>query len=1080
MIRKELEKRILILDGAMGTVLQKYNLKAEDFAGAKGCYEILNDTRPDIIQEIHEKYIAAGADIIETNTFNCNKISFKEYNIEDRVYELAKKAVYIAKKAAQNSGKKVYILGSIGPTNKSLSFPSGDIPYKRSLSFDELREIYKEQISGLVDGGVDGLLIETMFDGLNAKAAVIAAEDIFEEKNIELPICISATVNRQGKLLTGQSIESLILALDRPSVLSFGFNCSFGAEDLVPLIERIKNKTDKFLSLYPNAGLPNQNGDYVETAEKMKKDLTSIVENKSINILGGCCGTSYEHIEALADLIKGKAPRVPEKENKIKFSLSGNEVYSFENKFTCVGERNNISGSKLFRTMIEEQNYLKALDVARQQIEAGAKVIDVNLDDGILNSVEEMEKFLRVLQNDSFISKVPIMIDSSDFDVIEVGLKNISGKAIVNSISLKEGEKEFLRRARIIKKYGAAIVVMAFDEKGQGVSAERKIEICKRAYDLLKTIDVEDDDIVFDPNILSIGTGNEADRYHAVEFLKCVDYIHNNLPNCSLVGGLSNLSFAFRGNNILRAAFHHIFLETAKERGFNFAILNPKEEAPQYTDYEKDKIYKFMMGIETNMEELISLELVKKKETITIKAETPEEKIKKALIQGGSLSLKEEIDELLKKYKALEILENILMSGMQEIGNLFEKGELYLPQLIRSATVMNECVSLLTPHLEKTEKTESKGKILMATVDGDVHDIGKNIVGTVLECNGYDVIDLGVMVPKEKIIEKAREEKVDVITLSGLISPSLKEMERVAALCQEEKLNIPILIAGAATSKLHTGLKVLPKYDYSLHITDAVDTITTISNLLSTKRKEFITTKQKQLQATAEKYLEKEAIKEKGEVETLIEVPKKVKYIPKKLGKQFENFSVAVLEKYIKWDIALYALRVKRTKEEERTLKDLKTIYEKMKKENIQVKAAYGYFNSKRNGNTVEVEDQKFEVINDFGRYLGTVDYLGGFVISVKSNLYEDKYFALLETLVCNTLAETASEFFEKKISEEICPTFLRPAVGYPILPDHSLKRTIFDLVEGEKTGATLTSSYAMSPLSTVCGFYLSNDQAKY
>lgn len=1076
---KDLRKRILVLDGAMGTVLQKYELTAKDFNGAKGCYEILNETRPDIIFEVHKKYIEAGADIIETNSFNCNEISLKDYHLENKVYDLAKKSAEIAKDAVKKSGKKVYVFGSVGPTNKSLSFPVGDIPYKRAVSFDEMKEVIKVQVAGLVDGGVDGILLETIFDGLTAKAALLATEEVFEEKNIKLPISISATVNKQGKLLTGQSIESLIVALDRDSVTSFGFNCSFGAKDLVPLVIKIKDLTTKFVSLHANAGLPNQNGDYVETAEKMKKDLLPLIENQAINILGGCCGTNYEHIKAISKLVEGQKPRFPQKENFLENCLSGNEIYNFKDKFTCIGERNNISGSKMFRTMIEEHNYLKALEVARQQIDAGAKVLDINVDDAILNSVEEMKNFLRVLQNDSFIAKVPVMIDSSYFTVIEEGLKNTAGKAIVNSISLKEGEEKFLKKAKIIRKYGAAVVVMAFDEKGQGVSSERKIEICQRAYDLLKTIGVKNSDIVFDPNILSVGTGQEADRYHAREFLKTIDYIHKNLKGCGIVGGLSNLSFAFRGNNILRAAFHHIFLEESVPKGFNFAILNPKEKAPQWTDEEREKIKSFIFGESTDMEGVLSLNLVKKKEDAQIFTENPEDRIRKALIQGGSESLQEIIEELLKKYKALEILENILMSAMQEIGRLFEQGELYLPQLIRSASVMNNCVDILTPYLDKVDKSSSKGKILMATVDGDVHDIGKNIVKTVLECNGYEVIDLGVMVPKEKIVETAKENDVDIVTLSGLISPSLKEMERVADLFQKVGMQIPILIAGAATSKLHTGLKVLPNYDYSLHVTDAMDTITVVSHLLSTKRKDFLEEKQNQLRKIARRYLENNS--QTVEKKKLSEVKKTVNYIPKILGKQFLSLPVEILKDILKWDISLYALRVKNTPEEEKTLKDLRKIYERLIKEKVEFKAAYGYFKSKRTEMFLEIEGISFEISPEFAQYIEKEDYVGGFVISVKSEIFKkDKYLSLLETLLCNAIAETASEYMEKKVSEDIVPTFLRPAVGYPILPDHSLKKVVFDLVEGEKTGAKLSSAFAMSPLSSVCGFYLCNDNAKY
>ena len=1079
-LEKELKERILVLDGAMGTVLQKYELTPEDFNGAKGCYEILNETRPDIIFEVHKKYIEAGADIIETNSFNCNAISLKDYHLEDRVYDLAKKSAEIAKEAVKASGKKVYVLGSVGPTNKSLSFPVGDIPHKRAVSFDEMKDVIKEQVKGLIDGGVDGILLETIFDGLTAKAALLGTEEAFEEKNIYLPISVSGTVNKQGKLLTGQSMESLIAALDRPSIISFGFNCSFGAKDLVPLVLKIKEHTTKFVSLHANAGLPNQNGDYVETAERMRNDLMPLIENQAINILGGCCGTNYDHIRAIAEMVKGQKPRVLPEEDALETCLSGNEIYNFADKFTWVGERNNISGSKMFRTMIEEQNYLKALEVARQQVDAGAKVLDINVDDGILNSVEEMEKFLRVLQNDSFIAKIPIMIDSSDFAVIESGLKNTAGKAIVNSISLKEGPEEFLKKAKIIRKFGAAIIVMAFDEKGQGVTAERKIEICQRSFDLLKSIGVKNSDIVFDPNILSVGTGQEADRYHAREFIKTVDYIHENLKGCGVVGGLSNLSFAFRGNNILRAAFHHIFLEEAVPRGFNFAILNPKEKAPGWTKEEKEKIKSFIFGESTDMEALLSLNLVKKKEDAQIFAETPEDKIRKALIQGGSESLQETIDDLLKKYKALEILENILMSAMQEIGKLFEQGELYLPQLIRSASVMNNCVDILTPFLEKVDKSQSKGRILMATVDGDVHDIGKNIVGTVLECNGYEVIDLGVMVPKEKIVETAKEVNADIVTLSGLISPSLKEMERVADLFQKVGMQVPILIAGAATSKLHTGLKVLPNYDYSLHVTDAMDTISVVSQLLSTKRKDFIEKKQKQLRGLAKRYLENSS-KKPEEKKVYEDVKKTVSHIPKVLGRQFLSEPVEIFKDSLKWEIALYALRVINTPEQEKTLQDLKKIYERMIEEKVEFRAAYGYFKCKRTETFLEIEGNTFEVSPMFARFIEKDDYVGGFVLSVKSKIFEgDKYLALLETLLCNAIAETASEYMEERVTKDIVPTFLRPAVGYPILPEHSLKKVVFDLVDGEKTGAKLSPSFAMSPLSSVCGFYLCNDNATY
>lgn len=558
-IKKELQKRILVLDGAMGTAIQKYNLNSDDYLDKKGCNEILNITRPDIIKDIHLKYIEAGADIIETNSFNCNKISLNEYGFSERAYEIAKRSAELAKEVTTTSEKKIYIAGSIGPTNKTLTIPSGKNPYDRDLEFDYLKEAYSEQIEGLIDGGVDILLIETIFDGLNAKCAVISAEEVMKRKNINLPIMISATVNKEGKIFTGQSIESLIVALDRESIISYGFNCSFGAKELIPLTKKLGKFTKKPISLYPNAGLPNEDGEYLESPDITANYLKELVDNQEVNILGGCCGTTFEHIKSIANLVKNRAPRKFEENFKLEGFLSGNEILYFNDKFVDVGERNNVAGSKIFKNLIADKNYIKALEIAKKQIENGAKVIDINMDDGLFESKIEMKNFLIVIQNDRFVSKIPIMIDSSDFEVIETGLKNIAGKSIVNSISLKEGEEEFRKKAQVIKKYGASVVVMAFDEKGQGVSYERKIEICSRAYSILKEIGYSNSDIIFDLNILTIGTGMESDRYNGLNFLKACEWIRKNFKGVGIIGGLSNLSFAFRGNNDLRAGLHSIF-----------------------------------------------------------------------------------------------------------------------------------------------------------------------------------------------------------------------------------------------------------------------------------------------------------------------------------------------------------------------------------------------------------------------------------------------------------------------------------------------------------------------------------------
>ena len=843
-IKKELQKRILVLDGAMGTAIQKYNLNSDDYLDKKGCNEILNITRPDIIKDIHLKYIEAGADIIETNSFNCNKISLNEYGFSERAYEIAKRSAELAKEVTTTSEKKIYIAGSIGPTNKTLTIPSGKNPYDRDLEFDYLKEAYSEQIEGLIDGGVDILLIETIFDGLNAKCAVISAEEVMKRKNINLPIMISATVNKEGKIFTGQSIESLIVALDRENIISYGFNCSFGAKELIPLTKKLGKFTKKPISLYPNAGLPNEDGEYLESPNITANYLKELVDNQEVNILGGCCGTTFEHIKSIANLVKNKIPRKFEENFKLEGFLSGNEIFYFNDKFVDVGERNNVAGSKIFKNLIADKNYIKALEIAKKQIENGAKVIDINMDDGLFESKIEMKNFLRVIQNDRFVSKIPIMIDSSDFEVIETGLKNIAGKSIVNSISLKEGEEEFRKKAQVIKKYGASVVVMAFDEKGQGVSYERKIEICSRAYSILKDIGYSNSDIIFDLNILTIGTGMESDRYNGLNFLKACEWIRKNFKGVGIIGGLSNLSFAFRGNNDLRAGLHSIFLEEGKKRGLNFAILNPNENPPILSLEDKKILRDLIFGEESSLEQILNLHIQRKKEVVIKEELTLEQRIENVLIFGETPEFINDINSALKIYSPLDIIQNILMEGMKKLGVLFEKGEVYLPQLIRSSETMNKAVNIITPHLKSDEKVKAKGKILMATVEGDVHDIGKNIVGTVLKCNGYEIIDLGVMVPKETILSTAKEQNVDIITLSGLITPSLKEMEKVLKYFQENSMKTPILIAGATTSPLHTALRLEPLYSGKvLHVSEALDTLQSINKLCSDEREEFLSEK---------------------------------------------------------------------------------------------------------------------------------------------------------------------------------------------------------------------------------------------
>lgn len=1103
-LKKELEKRILVLDGATGTAIQKYNLSDTDFLGKKGCSEILNITRPDIIKEIHLNYMKAGADIIETNSFNCNSISLSEYNLAEKSYEFSKISASIACEAAKNfseiSGKKIWIAGSVGPTSKSASIPTGDIPYEREISFDELKNSYSDQIRGLIDGGADIILIETIFDGLNAKAALIAIEEIFEEKNKFFPVMISATVNKQGKLLSGQSIESLITALDREYIISFGLNCSFGAKDLVPLIKKLSSFTDKYISLYPNAGLPDENGEYKETPEITAEFLKELVEEKAVNILGGCCGTHFGHIKAISKLVSGKEPRKPSLSLKKTHLLSGNEIYSFKDRFTPVGERNNVAGSKIFKKLIEEKNYTKALEIARTQIEKGAAVIDINMDDGLLISHEEIEKYLRVIQNDPLASKVPVMIDSSDFKTIETALKNTAGKSIVNSISLKEGEEIFRKKALIIKKYGAAVIAMAFDEKGQGVSYERKIEICSRSYKILKELGFNDWDIIFDPNILAVGTGSESDRFNGINYIKAVCWIKENLKCGGVIGGLSNLSFSFRGNNALRASIHSVFLKTAKKEGMNFAIMNPGESAPELSEHETSVIEKLLRGEENSLDEILSLSV---KKTDTVKKENLEDnfynRIHKALIYGGSTSFENDISEALNTFSPIEVIQNILMPGMEKVGSMFEKGELYLPQLIRSASVMNKAVDIITPLLAGNEKIQSKGKIIMATVEGDVHDIGKNITGTVLKCSGFEIIDLGVMVSKEKIFETAIKEKADVVTLSGLISPSLKEMEKVLNLFNENSLNIPVIIAGAAASMLHTSIKLAPIYrNKTLYAADALDTLTAAEMLCSDKKDNFLKEKADELNKIAKIYYDNnknKSIENKPSAEGSNDKFLSPVSSPLKTGKDFIEFSVKDTEPFIKYGLIFHNLKVKDTKEEKEVEKDIKMILDTMKKEKLTVKCSFGIFPCKKNEDSITItENQKnFSIPLKRGIYkpqstslslsdfFNKEDYIGAFTISVFSNFFKDNdYLSLLETLVLTRIAEAGAECLQKYIDKNLWKINIRPVPGYPSLPDHSIKKTIFDLIEGERTGATLTSSFAMTPLSSVCGLYVSNPKSFY
>ncbi|MCK9210722.1 MAG: methionine synthase, partial [Ignavibacteriaceae bacterium] len=862
-----LKQRILVLDGAMGTMIQRHNLTEDDFRGnqfknhphdLKGNNDLLSLTQPEIIKNIHRKYLEAGADIIETNTFNSTSISQADYKMEAFVYDLNFNSAKLAKEAAeeftkQNPDKPRFVAGALGPLNKTLSLsPDVNDPGYRAVTFDEVVTSYTEQLRGLIDGGVDILLVETVFDTLNAKAAIFAISEYTRKIGKEIPVMISGTVvDQSGRTLSGQTTEAFWISISHTkNLLSVGLNCSLGATQMRPFLKELSRVATCNVSVYPNAGLPNHFGEYDETAEMMSSTLKDFASENLFNIVGGCCGTTPEHIKAIAEMVKDFSPReIPQKD--FYLSLSGLEplVIRPETNFVNVGERTNVAGSKAFAKMILNGDYESALSVARQQVENGAQVIDINMDEGMLDSEEAMKKFVNLLQAEPDIARIPIMLDSSKWSVIESGLKCIQGKSIVNSISMKEGEEAFREHARKVLEYGAAVIVMAFDEDGQADSFERRIAICERAYKILvDEIGFPPYDIIFDPNILTVATGIDEHNNYAVDYIEATQWIKQHLPHAKVSGGVSNVSFSFRGNNLVREAMHSAFLYHAIKAGMDMGIVN----AGQLEVYEE--IPKDLLGLVEDVllnrkpdatERLIAFaENVKQKgkEAIVVdewRKAPVQERLKHALIKGIVDYIDEDTEEARKLYpQAIGVIEGPLMAGMNAVGDLFGAGKMFLPQVVKSARVMKKAVAFLIPFIE-AEKAEAKdlsqvGKVLMATVKGDVHDIGKNIVGVVLGCNSYNVIDLGVMVPTEKILDTAIQEKVDVIGLSGLITPSLEVMVEVAKEMERRGMKLPLMIGGATTSRIHTAVKIAPHYSGAvIHVLDASRSVPVVSNLVN-------------------------------------------------------------------------------------------------------------------------------------------------------------------------------------------------------------------------------------------------------
>lgn len=1094
-IKKELEKRILVIDGAMGTMIQRYKLNEADYRGErfadwksdlKGNNDLLSLTKPEIIKAIHLEYLNAGADIIETNTFNAQKISLADYHMEHLAYELNFESAKIAKQAVKefNSNKTVYVAGALGPTNRTLSLsPNVNDPGFRAVTWDEVVNAYIEQTRGLIDGGVDLILIETIFDTLNSKAALFAVQTVFEEKNISLPVMISGTItDASGRTLSGQTVEAFLNSVSHVDLLSVGLNCALGAKDMRPYLEELSEKAPFFISAYPNAGLPNQFGEYDETPHQMCVQIEDFLQSGFINIVGGCCGTTPDHIREIAEHAAKHKPRViPNIEKYLRLSGLEAVTYRPDSNFMNVGERTNVTGSKKFLRLIKEDKYDEALSVAREQVEGGAQAIDINMDEGMLDANYAMTTYLNLIASEPDISKVPIMIDSSKFEAIEAGLKCTQGKSIVNSISMKGGEEEFIRQAKIVKKYGAAVIVMAFDEQGQADSLERRIEICKRAYDILvNQVHFAPHDIIFDPNIFPVATGMEEHRKNALDFFLATKWIKENLPYAKVSGGVSNVSFSFRGNDHVREAIHAAFLYHAIKHGMDMGIVNPGQLIV-YDEIEKE-LLELVEDVLLDRRDDATERLINHAEKVKgagkekdVKDEewrkgTVEERISHSLVKGITDYIDADTEEARQKYeKPLHIIEGPLMAGMNVVGDLFGAGKMFLPQVVKSARVMKKAVAYLQPYLEKEKVVGSKnGKVLLATVKGDVHDIGKNIVGVVMACNGYDIVDMGVMVSADKILAKAKEEQVDIIGLSGLITPSLDEMVHVAKEMTREGFTIPLLIGGATTSKVHTAVKIEPHYAHPVvHVNDASRSVPVVSNLLSKDlRDNYI----KEVRAENErtrgyhkadraqaKYLSiADAQKNKFQLNGAV-IPK-----PNFLGiKVFNDFDLNEVVEFIDWTPFFISWEMKgsypkilkdpvRGAEAQKLFDDAQDMLQRIIKEKwLTAKAVIGIFPARSNGDDIEVYDaegknktatfftlrQQSEKPSDLKNtaladFLKTSDdYIGTFALSTgfgiekwieKFGKDHDDYSSIMLKALADRLAEAFAELMHKKVRTKI------------------------------------------------------------
>lgn len=1151
-IRTELSKRILILDGAMGTMLQR--------KGLQGNSESFNLTNPETIGEIHNEYIEAGADIITANSFSANSISQSEYNLSEKAGQMAEAAARIARKAADEAPRKIWVAGSVGPTSKSLSLAQNiNDPIFRPYSFDGMAEAFEVQIRGLINGGVDLLLFETCFDALNTKAALYAIEHIPEASDI--PIMISASMSdRSGRTLTGQTMEAFYRSVQHCSPLSFGLNCSLGAEEMIPLIAEVASFATCAVSCYPNAGLPNEMGEYDETPSQMAESVRKMALAGSVNIVGGCCGTTPEHIKAVAEAVKGISPRaIPEPDDVLYVSGLENVAVDRKNNFTNVGERTNVAGSRKFAKLIAAGDYETGLQIAAGQIENGASIIDINMDDAMLDSRLEMEKFLRYVSNDPAVAKAAIMIDSSHWETLVTGLKNAQGKCIVNSISLKEGEEIFIEKAREIKALGAAIIVIAFDEEGQATTYDRKVEICRRAYSLLTSkVGVRPCDIIFDVNVLPVGTGIPEHSRYGIDFIEAVRWIKGNLPGCRTSGGISNLSFSFRGNNTVREAMHSVFLYHAISAGLDMGIVNPgmlkvyDEIEPGLLKCVEDVILDSDAEATDRLIEKASRILDEKNSVgVSARPEGPgatcaarpirengrlaasggaltgaessnissvaepveaavEERLVRALVKGDSSGLERDINECLTLYdKPVEIIDGPLMSGMARVGELFGAGKMFLPQVVKSAKTMKNAVALLQPYIEERggESEVKKPRIVFATVKGDVHDIGKNITEIVLSCNGFEIVDLGVMVPKETILEKAAECSADLIGVSGLITPSLYQMEEICKEMTARGMDTPLLVGGAAASALHTAVKLAPLYGHVFYAQDA-SASAVLANQLITDREGTEAAEHKKQEHLRELYAQSSQKKA---------VHKPVKPFPAFSfikGEPFGNISgkrlgIEEVEPFFDWNMfaAIWGIKSGTGHDELRKLRaDAHKEIDRLKNGNacrITISARFDGCHSE--GDDIVSKDFRLPMLRQEGersladfvppKEYGFESPMGMFAISVRTESHPSgcdcpacgtEYGPMLTRAVRLTLAEAASEWLSRHIHKELPSEFsgakvIKPAAGYSSCPDHTLKRDILRLLpESERLGITLLDSCAMIPDASICGLIFIHPEATY